>query len=230
MRNIYLIGMPLAGKSTVAKLVSKQLNIKLIDTDELLLNFGLTKENAINMTDTFRCEETKLYLDDYDGPFIMATGGGIINNPKNFVNFNGTIIYLYLDKASLYYRITKYNHPVYKKYNYLDLYKKKLILTIYQSNSEAKLINLIQKKYDQYDLYLVNAGGLSHTSIALMDALKLISKPIYNIHLSDINSREDFRKTDYISKVSKKSFIGKGINSYFEALDNYLESLNLEGI
>ncbi len=125
MRNIYLIGMPLAGKSTVAKLVSKQLNIKLIDTDELLLNFGLTKENAINMTDTFRCEETKLYLDDYDGPFIMATGGGIINNPKNFVNFNGTIIYLYLDKASLYYRITKYNHPVYKKYNYLDLYKKR---------------------------------------------------------------------------------------------------------
>lgn len=126
---------------------------------------------------------------------------------------------------------------IYGKTSYKDLvkkiknrYKKKLNLTIYQSNSEAKLINLIQKKYDQYDLYLVNAGGLSHTSIALMDALKLISKPIYNIHLSDINSREDFRKTDYISKASKKSFIGKGINSYFEALDNYLESLNLEGI
>lgn len=126
---------------------------------------------------------------------------------------------------------------IYGETSYKDLvkkiknrYKKKLILTIYQSNSEAKLINLIQKKYDQYDLYLVNAGGLSHTSIALMDALKLISKPIYNIHLSDINSREDFRKTDYISKASKKSFIGKGINSYFEALDNYLESLNLKGI
>ncbi len=126
---------------------------------------------------------------------------------------------------------------IYEKTSYKDLvkkiknrYKKKLNLTIYQSNSEAKLINLIQKKYDQYDLYLVNAGGLSHTSIALMDALKLISKPIYNIHLSDINNREDFRKTDYISKVSKKSFIGKGINSYFEALDNYLESLNLESI
>ena len=91
---------------------------------------------------------------------------------------------------------------IYGKTSYKDLvkkiknrYKKKLNLTIYQSNSEAKLINLIQKKYDQYDLYLVNAGGLSHTSIALMDALKLISKPIYNIHLSDINSREGFRKT-----------------------------------
>lgn len=125
MNNIYLIGMPLAGKSTLARLLGKKLNIEVIDTDELLLQYGLTKEAAINLPDTFRQEETKLYLNDYNKPFVMATGGGVISDAKNFLNFKGLIIYLYLDPASLYYRSTKYYHPVYEKFNYLQLFEKR---------------------------------------------------------------------------------------------------------
>ncbi len=95
-----------------------------------------------------------------------------------------------------------------------------------QYNSEEKIINLIHKSYDKFDLFLINGGALSHTSIAIMDALKLVKKTLFNIHLSDISKREDFRRIDYFSLVASKTFMGQGIGSYFEAIDNFLETSN----
>lgn len=93
---------------------------------------------------------------------------------------------------------------------------------IYQSNIEGEIVNKIQSAYKQKDGIIINAGAYTHTSIAILDALKAVSVDTVEVHLTDIENREDFRKFSYISLVAKKTISGKGFEGYKEAMEFFL--------
>jgi len=74
-----------------------------------------------------------------------------------------------------------------------------IFVDCYQSNLEGEIVTKIQKAYKNYDGIIINAGAYTHTSIAILDALKAVNLPCVEVHLSDINNREDFRKFSYKS-------------------------------
>lgn len=84
----------------------------------------------------------------------------------------------------------------------------------YQSNIEGELINKIQETGFSYDAILLNAGGYTHTSVAIRDAIAGITSPVIEIHISNILSREEFRHTSLLSAKCKGSIMGFGLNSY----------------
>ena len=92
-------------------------------------------------------------------------------------------------------------------------------ITLFQSNFEGEIVTKIQKAYKKYDGIVINAGAYTHTSVAILDALKSVNIPTVEVHLSDINSREEFRKFSYVSLFAKKVIVGKGFSGYIEALD-----------
>lgn len=95
-----------------------------------------------------------------------------------------------------------------------------------QSNSEGKIIDWIQSAlFDSYDGIIINPAGYTHTSVAIADAIKAISPiPVVEVHLSDIDKRENFRKFSYIKPYCVKTFKGYGIKGYLMAL-NYLVNI-----
>lgn len=116
---------------------------------------------------------------------------------------------------------------VYGNKSYQDLKKylndiskdTKVNIKIFQSNSEGRIITKIQKAYKKYDGIIINPGAYTHYSYAIYDALKTININTCEVHLSDINNREDFRKQSVIKPACKASFIGKGFGSYKEAIE-----------
>ncbi len=76
----------------------------------------------------------------------------------------------------------------------------------------------IQKAYNKYDGIVINAGAYTHTSIAILDALKAVNIPTVEVHITDINSREEFRRKSYISLYAKEMIAGKGFEGYRLAL------------
>ncbi len=94
----------------------------------------------------------------------------------------------------------------------------------YQSNSEGKLINFIQDERQWASGILLNAGAFSHYSYALADTIKAIQIPTIEIHMSDINKREIFRKKSVLQNVCKKSIVGHGKYSYLKGLQ-YLNQI-----
>jgi len=99
---------------------------------------------------------------------------------------------------------------------------------IFQSNSEGKIIDEIQRVGKSCDGIIINAGGYTHTSVAICDALKAINIPSVEVHLSDINTREDFRRMSYISLATVKTFAGHGFDSYAEAIEFLVEHFKNE--
>ncbi|MFA5470840.1 MAG: type II 3-dehydroquinate dehydratase [Acholeplasmataceae bacterium] len=96
--------------------------------------------------------------------------------------------------------------------------------SFFQSNYEGELIDVIQQaEEDNYDAILINPGAYTHTSIAIRDALEAIDLIKVEVHLSNIEQREDFRKKDYIKDVCHMRFMGKKIDSYIEAI-KYIEN------
>ena len=91
-------------------------------------------------------------------------------------------------------------------------------LDFYQSNHEGALIDFIQSCQSKYDGIIINAGAYTHTSIALLDVLLAINLPTVEVHLSNTNNREDFRKISYLRQACLKCFQGEGIVSYQKAL------------
>lgn len=87
-----------------------------------------------------------------------------------------------------------------------------------QSNHEGALIDWIHEGIGTVDGLIINAGGYTHTSIALMDAIKASEIPTIEVHISNTKEREDFRKISYISMVAWKTIEGKGFLGYKEAL------------
>ncbi|MBQ8177913.1 MAG: type II 3-dehydroquinate dehydratase [Clostridia bacterium] len=94
-----------------------------------------------------------------------------------------------------------------------------LDVTVKQSNYEGELVTLIQNALGVYDGIVINAGAYTHTSVAILDALKAVSIPTVEVHLSDINARDEFRKFSYISLYAEKVIVGKGFLGYREALE-----------
>ena len=105
---------------------------------------------------------------------------------------------------------------------------KKISINFFQSNSEGKLIDIIQDATDRSSGIIINAGGYSHTSVAIMDALKVYNNPIIEVHMSNIYAREEFRNYSYISSIVDGSICGLGYLSYEIALDALIKLINLE--
>ena len=98
----------------------------------------------------------------------------------------------------------------------------KLELEFFQSNYEGAIVEKIQQAYKVFDGIIINAGAYTHTSIAILDALKAVSIDTVEVHLTDIQNREEFRKKSYISIIAKKTIAGKGANGYLLALDYFM--------
>ena len=95
---------------------------------------------------------------------------------------------------------------------------KDLIVECKQSNSESEIIDFIQDAQSEFDGIIINAGGYSHTSVSIRDALKYFDGYIIEIHMSNIHAREEFRKISMISGVSDGLIVGFGPDSYYLAL------------
>lgn len=90
---------------------------------------------------------------------------------------------------------------------------------VVQSNCEGKIVEFIQRAYRNFDGIVINAGAYTHTSIAILDALKAVNIPTVEVHLTDINVREDFRRFSYISLYAMKTICGEGFLGYKMALE-----------
>ena len=90
-----------------------------------------------------------------------------------------------------------------------------------QFNSEEKIVTTIQKAYNKYDGIIINAGAFTHTSVAILDALKAVSIPTAEVHLTNINEREEFRKFSFISLYAEKVIVGLGFEGYKKAIEYF---------
>lgn len=96
----------------------------------------------------------------------------------------------------------------------------------YQSNHEGDLVDAIQRAYfDKVDGIVFNPAAYTHTSVAILDAVKAVSIPTVEVHISDVSVREDFRQISYIRQVAKKTISGKGFAGYTEAIDFLIEGI-----
>ena len=104
--------------------------------------------------------------------------------------------------------------------------KNKLRVTLYQSNIEGEIVDKIQESRNEYNGLIINAGGYTHTSVAIHDALKILKIPIIELHISNIYNREDFRHKSLISRVSSGVICGFGANGYImalQAMEEYID-------
>ena len=89
----------------------------------------------------------------------------------------------------------------------------------YQSNHEGCLVDKIQQAYGSFDGIVINPGAYTHTSIALLDAVKSVSIPTVEVHISKVEEREDFRQVSYIRLACVKTITGQGTDGYLQAID-----------
>lgn len=95
----------------------------------------------------------------------------------------------------------------------------------FQSNSEGDLVTAIQQAYGRIDGIVINAGAYTHTSIAILDALKAVSIPAAEVHISDVAKREDFRQISYLGMACCCKFVGEGKLGYVHAVEKLAEIL-----
>lgn len=101
-----------------------------------------------------------------------------------------------------------------------------VMVDFFQSNHEGALVDAIQQAYfDKVDGIIINPAAYTHTSVAILDALKAVAIPTVEVHLSDIHSRDEFRRHSYISPVCLATVCGKGFDGYNEAVDCLLAHL-----
>lgn len=103
---------------------------------------------------------------------------------------------------------------------------------LFQSNHEGAIVDTIQAAYGQIDGIVINPAAYTHTSVAILDALKAVRIPAVEVHLSDIAQRESFRQISYAGMACIKSFIGLGFEGYRQAilyLKNYLSDPDQQG-
>ena len=102
--------------------------------------------------------------------------------------------------------------------------KKNINVKLYQSNHEGDLVDEIQAAYQKFDGIVINPGAYTHTSVALLDAVKAVGIKTVEVHISDVASREDFRQISYIRKAAIATVAGLGTDGYLKAVDILLES------
>ena len=119
----------------------------------------------------------------------------------------------------------------YGKETYSDLVKKiqyhcknrGIEVKLYQSNHEGDLVDEIQKAYGNVDGIVINPGAYTHTSIAILDAVKSVNIPTVEVHISKVEEREDFRQISYVRLACVKTITGHGTDGYLEAIDYLTE-------
>lgn len=119
-----------------------------------------------------------------------------------------------------------YGSQTFEEYfDYLEAkYENKDIqLYYYQSNHEGTLIDKLQEVGFSWDGIIFNAGGYTHTSIALADAVIAISTPVVEVHISNIYEREEFRRHSFLKNVCVKTIVGKGLKGYDEAVEYFTQ-------
>ena len=92
-------------------------------------------------------------------------------------------------------------------------------VSFYQSNHEGDLVDEIQKAYGIMDGIVINPGAYTHTSIAILDAVKSVGIPTVEVHISKVEEREDFRQISYVRLACVKTIIGHGTDGYLDAVD-----------
>ncbi|MBQ7035395.1 MAG: type II 3-dehydroquinate dehydratase [Clostridia bacterium] len=120
---------------------------------------------------------------------------------------------------------------IYGKENYETLVKmigdyctkKGIEVEFYQSNHEGDLVDAIQGAYGKMDGIVINPAAYTHTSVALLDAVKAVGLPTVEVHISDVSKREDFRQISYIRAACVQTICGHGTKGYLAAID-YLEA------
>lgn len=121
---------------------------------------------------------------------------------------------------------------VYGSSSYADLCKlieshaaeKKVEIKLFQSNHEGDIVDEIQAAYGVFDGIIINPAAYTHTSVAILDALKAVALPAVEVHISDVGAREDFRQISYAGMACRKSFIGLGFNGYLLGMDYLIEN------
>ena len=115
---------------------------------------------------------------------------------------------------------------IYGKNTYQDLVnmineyckEENIEVEIFQSNHEGVLVDKIQEAYGKFDGIVINPAAYTHTSVALLDALKSVGIPTVEVHISDVSVREDFRQISYVRNYCEKTVCGKGFDGYIEAI------------
>lgn len=98
-------------------------------------------------------------------------------------------------------------------------------VSLFQSNHEGEIVDVIQSAYGLFNGIIINPAAYTHTSVAILDALKAVGIPTVEVHLSDVNAREDFRKHSFVSMVAKKTVCGLGFEGYRVALEYFKENV-----
>ena len=93
----------------------------------------------------------------------------------------------------------------------------------FQSNHEGAIVDKIQEAYGNFDGIVINPAAYTHTSIAILDALKAVGIPAVEVHISDVDSREPFRRISYVRPACVAAVIGHGVQGYLEAMDLLLD-------
>ncbi len=101
--------------------------------------------------------------------------------------------------------------------------EKRIEVKMYQSNHEGDLVDEIQKAYKDADGIVINPGAYTHTSIAILDAVKSVGIPTVEVHISKVEKREDFRQVSYVRLACIKTITGHGTDGYLEAIDYLVE-------
>ncbi len=101
-------------------------------------------------------------------------------------------------------------------YDYCN--KKSIEVEIYQSNHEGDLVDKIQSALGTFNGIVINPAAYTHTSVALLDALKAVGLPSVEVHISDVSKREDFRQISYVREACIATIAGKGFDGYLEAI------------
>lgn len=120
---------------------------------------------------------------------------------------------------------------IYGKNTYADLCEmienyaaeKGVEVKLFQSNHEGSIVDEIQAALGNFDGIVINPAAYTHTSVAILDALKAVALPAVEIHISDVAAREDFRQISYAGKACEKSFIGLGFDGYLRGIDYLIE-------
>lgn len=94
----------------------------------------------------------------------------------------------------------------------------KIDVEVYQSNHEGCIVDKIQEAYGKFDGIVINPAAYTHTSVAILDALKSVGIPTVEVHISDVSKREDFRQISYVRQYCEKTIAGHGFDGYIEAI------------
>ncbi len=102
-------------------------------------------------------------------------------------------------------------------------------VTFFQSNHEGAIVDAIQDAYGKFDGFVINPAAYTHTSVAILDALKAVSVPTVEVHLSDVSTRDDFRQISYIRSYCVATVMGKGFEGYKEAMKILIDGKDTHG-